>query len=243
MLLRSARKTQEAFHQRSAATHCCAQRTCERPISLHAHVVIQDWVYLNFSVVQRYGICWRPESRLMKRRWSESRASMSRTVEDQTAVYVTRIYYTLYKIWFLDDLLCLIGLILILYVCQLVCPSFCMFGCLSLSRCMPYVAVTVAIKRHHIAMHLYCVSEDKYAPADSSIRLPSNWRTASSSLFKLQQRWTKTGELPGGVVLKKKWGTPQQFRSTYTYTHTRQKNCHSGSLVLSAIQLLVFECL
>ena len=45
-----------------------------------------------------------------------------------------------------------------------------------------------------------------------------------------------------GVVLKKKWGTPEtrlrqrfskQFRPTYTYTHTRQKNCHSGSLVLS----------
>jgi len=25
----------------------------------------------------------------------------------------------------------------------------------------------------------------------------------------------------------------KQFRPTYTYTHTRQKNCHSGSLVLS----------
>ena len=40
-----------------------------------------------------------------------------------------------------------------------------------------------------------------------------------------------------GVVLKKKWGTPEtrlrqrflkQFRPTYTYTHIRQKNCHSG---------------
>ena len=29
---------------------------------------------------------------------------------------------------------------------------------------------------------------------------------------------------------------------TYTYTHARQKNCHSGSLVCPAIQLLVFEC-
>ena len=25
----------------------------------------------------------------------------------------------------------------------------------------------------------------------------------------------------------------KQFRPTYTFTHTRQKNCHSGSLVLS----------
>jgi len=46
-----------------------------------------------------------------------------------------------------------------------------------------------------------------------------------------------------GVVLKNKWGTPKtrlrqsffkkQFRPTYTYTHTCQKNCHSGSLLLS----------
>jgi len=47
--------------------------------------------------------------------------------------------------------------------------------------------------------------------------------------------------MPRGVVLKKKWGRLKQdlakdfkqFRPTYTYTHTRQKNCHSGSSVLS----------
>jgi len=45
-----------------------------------------------------------------------------------------------------------------------------------------------------------------------------------------------------GCSPKKEVGTPEtrlrqrfskQFRLTYTYTHTRQKNCHSGSLVLS----------
>ena len=50
------------------------------------------------------------------------------------------------------------------------------------------------------------------------------------------------GERNRGVVLRRSGGTPetrlrqrffQQFRPTYAYTHTRQKNCHSGSLVLS----------
>ena len=43
-----------------------------------------------------------------------------------------------------------------------------------------------------------------------------------------------------GVVIKRSEGRLKQdldkdfkqFRPTYTYTHARQKNCHSGSLVL-----------
>ena len=48
-----------------------------------------------------------------------------------------------------------------------------------------------------------------------------------------------------GVVLKKKWGTPEtrltqrffkQFRPTYTYTHTRQKNSDVLKLSYTAFQ-------
>ena len=73
-------------------------------------------------------------------------------------------------------------------------------------------------------------------------RTPSVLRTARCAPVIVRPVRTARPDLDHGCSLKKKWGTPEtrlrqrffkQFRLTYTYAHTRQKNCHSGSLVLS----------
>ena len=80
----------------------------------------------------------------------------------------------------------------------------------------------------------------RLGPAESTIQTSS--RSVELLLYSSAMSPTDRHMHTRGAVLKKKWGDAwnktwtkifKQFRPTYTYTHTRQKNCHSGSLVLS----------
>ena len=92
----------------------------------------------------------------------------------------------------------------------------------------------------HTSLPSKCISICSSFSRDSSVCLAEiAEHVICVAIGRIYILWPTSGR---GVVLKKKWGRLKQdldkhffkqFRPRYTYTHTRQKNCHSGSLVLS----------
>jgi len=100
-------------------------------------------------------------------------------------------------------------------------------------------AIALDVYTYVYALHIIRIS--RYAPLSPHAQRP--WLCFFYSYVAVSLlNVTSTSDIYQGCSPKKEVGDAwnktytkvfKQFRPTYTYTHTRQKNCHSESLVLS----------
>jgi len=103
-------------------------------------------------------------------------------------------------------------------------------------------AIALDVYTYVYVYALYIIRIPRYAPLSPYAQRPWLWLFyfyVAASLLNV----TSTSDMYQGCSPKKEVGDAwnktytkvfKQFRPTYTYTHTRQKNCHSESLVLSS---------